>query len=69
MPEHDSGGARAETATARKVRHLLAGDYLLYELTGDRQMRVLHLPLRLSPRAGAAGRACPRGGAEARRAR
>jgi hypothetical protein len=69
MPDHDGGGRRAETPAARKMRHLLAGDYLLYELTGDRQMRVLHLPVRLTAPEGCAGRAFPRGGAAGRRAR
>jgi hypothetical protein len=64
-----TAAARAETAAERELRHLPAGDHLLYEPSGDRQMPVLHLPRRLSPPAGCAGRACPRGGAEARRAR
>jgi hypothetical protein len=60
-PEH-----RADAAAARKVAHLLAGDYLLYELTADREMRVLHLPRRISSRlrtgAGSAGPASRRAG-------
>jgi hypothetical protein len=44
----------------------MAGDFLLFELTGDREMRVLHLPRRVSspnaPPAAAAGPASPRAG-------
>lgn len=58
--------ARAEAAATRKAARLLAGDYLLYELTADREMRVLHLPRRVSPRmdppAAPAGRAFRRAG-------
>jgi hypothetical protein len=43
----------------RKLEHLLAGDYLLYEVTGDRELRVLRLPARLIAHGGAAGRAFP----------
>ena len=53
-PRHD---LRADAAAASKLAHLLAGDYLLYELTADREMRVLHVPRPVSPRAAAAGRA------------
>jgi hypothetical protein len=61
MPPHrDEAGT--EAATARKVARLLAGDYLLYELTAEREMRVLHLPRRVSPPAAAAGPASPRAG-------
>ena len=56
-PQHD---LRDDAAAARKVAHLLAGDYLLYELTADREMRVLHLPRRVSPPAARAGRASRR---------
>jgi hypothetical protein len=55
--EHEEREARE---ARRKLRNLLDGDFLLYELTGDRQMRVLRLPRRVSPPAGAGGRACPR---------
>ena len=57
-PRHD---LRADDDAARKLDHLLAGDYLLYELTADREMRVLHLPRPFSSRltngGAAAGRA------------
>jgi hypothetical protein len=58
---------RAQEAAARKIARLLAGDYLLYELTGEREMRVLHLPRRVSPdpAAAAAGPAFRRAGGEA----
>ena len=69
MPRHHDD-ARSAAATARKVASLLAGDYLLYELTAEREMRVLHLPRRLSlnpidgsrlsPPAACAGRASRR---------
>ena len=51
-PPHD---LRADAAAARKLANLLAGDYLLYELTAEREMRVLHLPRRLSPPGASAG--------------
>ena len=68
MSQHPAAG-RAESPADRKLCNLLAGDYLLYELTADRQMRVLHLPRRISPPAGCAGRAFPTGGAGATPAR
>ena len=61
--------ARAESSADRKLSNLLAGDYLLYELTADRQMRVLHLPRRFTPPAAPGGRAFPTGGAGATPAR
>lgn len=64
MPHRDD--ARAQEAAARKIARLLAGDYLLYELTAGREMRVLHLPRRVRPRvdpaAAAAGPASRRAG-------
>lgn len=66
MPPHPYDG-RAQEAAARKIARLLAGDYLLYELTGEREMRVLHLPRRISPAppAAAAGPASRRAGGAA----
>ena len=61
--------ARAEAAAARKVARLLAGDYLLYEVTAERALRVLHLPRRVSPPAAAAGPASRRAGGGATPAR
>ena len=43
----------------RKLRHLMAGDYLLYEVTGNRELRVLRLPARLTSLADASGRSFP----------
>ena len=59
MPRHHDD-PRREAAAARKVASLLSGDFLLYELTAGREMRVLHLPRRLSPPAACAGRASRR---------
>jgi hypothetical protein len=59
MPRHHDD-TRSEAASARKIAGLLAGDFLLYEVTADREMRVLHLPRRVSPPAAAAGRASRR---------
>ncbi len=65
MPPHRDQPA-AQEATARKIAGLLAGDYLLYEVTAEREMRVLHLPRRVSsridPAAAAAGPASRRAG-------
>ncbi len=61
MPPHRDD-PRADAATARKIAGLLAGDYLLYEVTAERDMRVLHLPRRLSPPAACAGPASRRAG-------
>lgn len=44
----------------RKLVNLLAGDFMLYEITADREMLVLRLPRRLTPRAAASCRAFPR---------
>lgn len=55
----------------RKLRNLLAGDYLLYEVTAHRELRVVRFPRRavaVTPPAGDDGRAFPRGGGAARRA-
>ncbi len=51
----DSGPV--ELAARRKLRNLLEGRFLLYELTGDREMHVLRLPRRLTPREGSGDRA------------
>jgi hypothetical protein len=59
MPRHHDD-LRSEAAAARKVASLLAGDFLLCELTAERELRVLHLPRRLSPPAACAGRASRR---------
>jgi hypothetical protein len=53
----------------RKLRNLLAGDYLLYEVTAGRELRVLRFPRRtvaVTRPAGAAGRAFPTEGGGAR---
>lgn len=45
--EGDGGlpdGAPGVTEARRKLGNLLAGHYLLYEVTADREMRVLRLP-------------------------
>ena len=51
---------RAHAAAERKLASLLAGDFLLWELTAGREMRVLHLPRRVSPPAAPAGPASRR---------
>ena len=64
----DAGAPGAERAR-RKLRNLLAGDFLLYEVTAGRELRVLRFPRRtvsVSPPAGAGGRAFPREGEGAR---
>lgn len=53
----DTGAARD---ARRKLTNLLAGDFMLYELTGDREMRVLRFPTRLTGAAGYVDRAFPR---------
>lgn len=53
MPDHSERGwgeACGAHDARRKLTHLLAGDFLLYEVTADREMRVLRLPTRLRPR-------------------
>ena len=53
MPDHSErgwGDARDAIEARRKLTHLLAGDFMLYEVTADREMRVLRLPTRLRPR-------------------
>ena len=50
MPDHSERGwsdARGAPDARRKLTHLLAGDFLLYEVTGDREIRVLRFPTRL----------------------
>jgi hypothetical protein len=49
-------GAPGVDEARRKLHNLLAGRFLLYELTGDRQMVVLSLPRRVTPTAAPAGR-------------
>ncbi len=58
------GSSAAENGD-RKLRHLMAGDFLLYEVTADRELRVLRFPRRLTPPAGSSGPAFPRGAAGA----
>ncbi len=63
MQDHSERGwsdARGAPEARRKLTHLLAGDFMLYEVTADREMRILRLPTRLSPREDCAGRAFPR---------
>jgi hypothetical protein len=59
-PGWDDGEPGALEAR-RKVEHLLAGDYLLYEVTGDRELRVLRLPRRLTSLGDAGDPAFPTG--------
>ncbi len=62
MPDHSERGwsdARGALQARRKLTHLLAGDFLLYEVTADREMRVLRLPTRLNHPAGCGDRAFP----------
>ena len=56
-----AGGASVADEGERKVRHLLAGDFLLYEVTTDRELRVLRFPRRFTRPAASSGRAFPRG--------
>ena len=63
MPDHAERGwddAPGAPEARRKLMHLLAGDYLLYEVTADREMRVLRLPTRIRPPAASGDRACRR---------
>lgn len=63
MPDHSERGwsdARGAPEARRKLTHLLAGNFMLYELTADREMRILRLPTRLTPREACADRASPR---------
>ena len=63
MPDHSERGwsdARGAPEARRKLTHLLAGDFMLYELTADREMRILRLPTRLTPREACVDRASPR---------
>lgn len=48
-------GAPGVAEARRKLHNLLAGDFLLYEVTADREMRVLRFPRRLIPSEGSAG--------------
>ena len=53
MPDHSERGweeGDGAPEARRKLTHLLAGDFMLYEVTADREMRVLRLPTRLRPR-------------------
>lgn len=68
MPDHSERGwsdARGAPEARRKLTHLLAGDFMLYELTADREMLVLHLPTRIRPREVGADRASPMAGGAA----
>lgn len=40
----------------RKIHNLLAGDFLLYEVTADRELHVLRFPRRLTAVEGNGGR-------------
>jgi hypothetical protein len=63
MADHSERGwrdARGAPEARRKLTHLLAGDFLLYEVTADREMRVLRFPTRLTPAGACADRAFPR---------
>ena len=63
MPEHAERGwddAPGAPEARRKLMHLLAGDYLLYEVTADRELRVLRFPTRVRPPAASGDRAFPR---------
>lgn len=55
-------GAPGAVEAHRKLCNLLAGDFLLYELTADRELHVLRFPRRLIPREASGGRASPREG-------
>lgn len=59
------GEGAGATAARRKLGSLLAGDFLLYEVTGDREMRVLRFPRAVTRPAGSGGRASPRAGGAA----
>jgi hypothetical protein len=54
-------GASAAESGDRKLRHLMAGDFLLYEVTADRELRVLRFPRRLTRPGASSGPAFPRG--------
>ena len=58
-------GGRAGSSAAeegdRKLRHLLAGDFLLYEVTTERELRVLRFPRRLTRPGASFDRASRRG--------
>lgn len=56
-----TSGPSAVDEGDRKVRHLLAGDFLLYEVTSDRELRVLRFPRRLTRPEASSGPAFPRG--------
>lgn len=63
MPDHSAGGwsdsAPGAREARRKLENLLVGDYMLFEITSQREMRILHLPTRVRPCAGSAGPAFP----------
>ena len=54
-------GSPAPESGDRKLRHLMAGDFLLYEVTADRELRVLRFPRRLTRPGASSGPAFPRG--------
>jgi len=58
-------GAPGVTEARRKLHNLLAGDFLLYEVTADREMRVLCFPRRVSPGEGHGDPPSPRAAGEA----
>ncbi len=49
-------GAPGVTEARRKLHNLLTGEFLLYELTADREMRVLSFPRRVTAIEGLADR-------------
>lgn len=63
--ENGWGDCPAAAEARRKLTSLLAGDFLLYEVTADREMHVLRFPSRISSREGRADRAFPRVGGAA----
>ena len=68
MPDHSEGGwgdACGTPEARRKLTHLLAGDFMLYEVTADREMRVLCFPRRVSPGEGHGDPPSPRAAGEA----
>lgn len=69
MPDHAERGWKDATGAPearRKLMHLLAGDYLLYEVTADREIRVLRFPTRVTAPAASVDRAFPRANGAAR---
>ena len=61
-----TGGGPPFDAGERKALRLLAGDFLLYEVTATRELRVLRFPRPLTTPAGSGDPPSPTGGADAR---